>query len=173
MKTRRRVIQGACAVAAAVGNRAVAAVQAAEFRHGKSWFRLRIVGYQFPDATDLDDANWLMISGECSLEGRQWTFTDPCLETWDMEELASWLEALAAGRNTKPFLAFTEPNLEFQVVKGNTLRVIFSLETAPEKDFRAPESKRRFDMPITPDLAATAKCLRDQSHLFPPKGKRA
>jgi hypothetical protein len=149
MKTRRRVIQGVCAVAAAVGSGAAAPVQVAEFRDGNSWFRLRIVGYQFPEATDLDDANWLMINGDCSLAGRQWTFTDPCLETWDVGELASWLEALAVGRNAKPLLEFTEPNLAFQVLEGNILRVIFSLESSPDRDFNAPESERRLDVPIT------------------------
>jgi hypothetical protein len=173
MKTRRRVIQGACAVAAAVGGGAAAgAIQGADFRNGNSWFRLRVVGYQFPDADNVDDANWLMINGECSLEGRQWAFTDPCLETWDLVELANWLEALAAGQAAPMVLAFTEPNLEFQVVGGNALRIVFSLESAPGRDFRAPESQRRFDMPITPDLAVIAESLRDQSSRFPPKGKR-
>ena len=174
MKTRRRVIQGACAVAAAVGSGAAAsAIRGAEFRNGNSWFRLRVLAYQFPEATNEDDANWLMINGECGLEGRQWSFTDPCLETWDLERLATWLDALTAGKAVSPFCGFTEPNLEFQVVEGNALRIIFSLESAPGRNFRVAESQRRFDMPITPELAAIASFLRDQSSCFPPKGKRA
>ena len=160
-------------MAAVVSGAAAEDIRAAEFRNGNSWFRLQVLAYQFPEATDLDDANWLMINGECSLNGRQWSFIDPCLETWDLERLAIWLDALAAGKAVPPFYGFTEPNLEFQVVKGNTLRIIFSLESAPERNFRIAESQRRFDMPITPELTAIAKTLRGQSSRFPPKGKRA
>lgn len=174
MKTRRQVFRGACAAAVVVGGSVSAAVLPdAEFRNGNSWLKLRVLGYEFPDATNVDDANWLIIRGECSLGGRQWTFNDPCLETWDLLRLATWLEAISDGDISQLFCQFTEPNLELQVVGENALRIIFSLESAPITNFRASERQRRFDMPISPDLVHIAKSLRSQSSFFPPKGERA
>jgi hypothetical protein len=109
MKTRRRVIQGVCAVAAVGSGAAAEDSRVAEFRNGNSWFRLHVLAYQFPEATDLDDANWLIINGECSLKGRQWSFIDPCLETWDLERLATWLSAAALTRCVSKFIQDGEP----------------------------------------------------------------
>ncbi len=40
-----------------------------------SWFRMIIVGYQFPKNTkDEWDSNWLIIDGSGRLTGREWRF---------------------------------------------------------------------------------------------------
>jgi hypothetical protein len=114
------------------------------------------VKYQFAAADEPGDwdANWLVIEGRVHLsDGRRWTFSDPCLMTWEARELGSWLEAVLQGRvqhlvalgrgvypkfgedETDPMLVFTEPNIAFGVADiGDdvvTLQVWLSLEAAP------------------------------------------
>ena len=93
---------------------------------------LRPIGYQFSRAAQPEggkagrtarshgdwDANWLVIHGDVrAADGRAWTFTDPCLTTWDAEHLSAWLHAAAgqdaaSGHGPAP-AAFTEPSLGF------------------------------------------------------------
>jgi hypothetical protein len=112
---------------------------------------LRPVGYQFSRqvaagaakaeraaGTGGDwDANWLMIHGDIrTADERYWTFTDPCLTTWEAERLSAWLRAAAskdpAGRQEA---VFTEPNLSFmldgQDGQSVRIRVGFSHESLP------------------------------------------
>ncbi|MEH3077262.1 MAG: hypothetical protein PGN11_11375 [Quadrisphaera sp.] len=63
---------------------------------------LSVVGYQFPDVVAPDgddwDANWLVIAGHVrTCDGRTWTFRDPGLTTWEVAEVAAWLDRAAAG----------------------------------------------------------------------------
>jgi hypothetical protein len=57
---------------------------------------LRLAGYLFrtaPAAGEQDwDANWLVIDGDVhTANGESWQFTEPCLTTWDVRDLAAWL----------------------------------------------------------------------------------
>lgn len=94
--------------------------------------RLRLVGYQFPNASG-EDANWLIVGGRVRLaDGRAWTFTDPALLTWEARELGTWLTGAAYGQVTvvpqdqaavlpdgdetpEGAAIFVEPNLAFSV----------------------------------------------------------
>jgi hypothetical protein len=105
------------------------------------------VGYQFgPSQEPRDwDANWLVIYGRVELaDGRSWSFTDPCLTTWEARKLGSWLEGVRSGdvqpaefggEQDERLLVFTEPNVGFSLasrVGGTvTIRVHFSLESRP------------------------------------------
>jgi hypothetical protein len=91
------------------------------------------------------DANWLYIAGHVDLpDGRSWSFTDPCLTTWEARELGSWLQGVVSGdvqpvaysgETCERLLYFTEPNLGFSLAgrRGETvaIRVHFSLECLP------------------------------------------
>jgi len=68
---------------------------------------LRPTRYQFPAEPPEPgdwDANWLEVHGRVrTTAGVTWTFDDPCLTTWEAEELATWLrvgreDLLAAAR---------------------------------------------------------------------------
>lgn len=106
---------------------------------------LRPTGYQFPAATDGFDAQWLMTTGQITLNGRGWSFTDPCLRISEAHKLTSWLHAAAAGHlrprqlpadpgeEWEPDLSFTEPVVAFSLGSGSpgfVLRVNASLEAA-------------------------------------------
>jgi hypothetical protein len=89
---------------------------------------LRPTRYQFPaDPIEPEDwdANWLEVHGEIrTAGGESWTFDDPCLTTWEAQELRDWFRAAAEGRvsvtavpceESPGVLAFTEPNLGFSL----------------------------------------------------------
>lgn len=83
---------------------------------------LRPLRYQFgPSSEPRDwDANWLVVTGRAELpDGRSWSFTEPCLTTWEARTLGSWLRAVGNG-DVAPTafvgeddisLVFTEPDL--------------------------------------------------------------
>lgn len=95
---------------------------------------LSVDGYQFPDiADDCWDSNWLMVSGRVRHPHGSWTFTDPCLTTFELEQLASWLDDVAAGRPNPDLGYFTEPNLCFCYRQDPepTIEVRIAYESAP------------------------------------------
>lgn len=88
------------------------------------------VGYQFTDLHSAGganaggatgsyagwDANWLVIRGDIHTSGGEaWTFTDPCLTTWEAEKLSLWLRAAASDDEAAELdpAVFTEPNMSF------------------------------------------------------------
>lgn len=109
---------------------------------------LNIAGYQYPEIIGSGpghwDANWLLVEGQVHTGDADWTFYDPCLTTWEANELASWLRSIADGgrkpqpadaNNQRDLLAFTEPCVAFsyqaRVPGAAVIRVFFSLEAAP------------------------------------------
>lgn len=111
--------------------------------------RLRPVRYQFPSSAkpgaERDwDANWLVIEGQVRThEGQEWSFSDPCLTTWEARSLSGWLRSVAAGTveptawgsGDEPILMFTEPNVAFTLAERDaqtvSLRIHLSLEARP------------------------------------------
>ena len=139
-----------------------------------SWFRMIIVGYQFPKNTkDEWDSNWLIIDGSGRLTGREWRFRDPCLTTFEAASLADWLEACAHGKAREPYCSFTEPNLQLNLVDAQTMRVSFALESAPPWAKQGDGwNKHGFNFPVGPALLAAASELRHQLQSFPVRGGR-
>lgn len=108
---------------------------------------LRPLRFQFGSSLEPRDwdANWLYITAQVELsDGRSWSFSDPCLTTWEARELGSWLQGVLAesvqpaaygGEMDENLLVFTEPNLAFSLASRDdgsaTIRVHFSLESLP------------------------------------------
>ena len=96
-------------------------------------FELGVDGYQFPDSDEYWDANWLMVRGRIEHPRESWTFRDPCLTTFELEQLAEWFESVVAGKADPANGYFTEPNLHFS--QGSTpeptIDVTFAYESAP------------------------------------------
>jgi hypothetical protein len=110
---------------------------------------LRPIGYQFGANPQAEvgadwDANWLVVHGDVrTAEGHGWSFTDPCLTTWEAREIGSWLRGVVAGlvapATERPeeadLLCFTEPNVALSLVgrsEGRVqVRVHLSLEALP------------------------------------------
>lgn len=108
---------------------------------------LRPLRYQFsssPESGDWD-ANWLVVAGHVELpDGRSWSFTNPCLTTWEARELGSWLRGVREGdvaptaffgEEDDVSLVFTEPDVAFSLAGRNVgmaaVRVHFSLGSLP------------------------------------------
>ena len=110
---------------------------------------LRVRRYQFPgiaDAAPRDwDANWLVVAGDVRLaDGRGWSFSDPCLTTWEARSLGAWLRGAVTGAvepagfdadDEESLECFTEPNLALSLAERSetsaVVRVRFSLESRP------------------------------------------
>lgn len=131
--------------------------------------RIGVERYQFPEITDDDwDSNWLIVNGNAVIDGKSWSFRDPCLTTFEMARLADWLDQVSSGGDGEPFCGFTEPNLDFERVSDTAVRIAFSLEALP------PWSKRGgdfgaigFNIPIDERLGAAASSLRALLTRFP------
>lgn len=110
---------------------------------------IRPLAYQFPAITgsgEYDwDANWLVVHGDVQLgDGRRWSFSDPCLTTWEARSLANWLRAVVRGEveptgfdgdAEERLEVFTEPNVALSLAARSddsaVVRVHLSLESRP------------------------------------------
>lgn len=137
--------------------------------------RIGAEGYQFPEIADEHwDSNWLIITGDAVLDGKSWSFRDPCLTTFEIERLANWLDQVSSGKVEQAFCGFVEPNLDFVQVSDATLRIAFSLEALPlwsrsDGDFGAIE----IDIPIDHRLGAAASSLRALLARFPIRARNS
>lgn len=121
------------------------------------FLELSIDGYQFPiNVHDKHDANWLMIRGSASLDGRHWTFRDPMYLTWEVAELISWLEKIERREVIREWCAGLEPNLEWQHTDGSKIRIHFQLEARPPWS----QSDTTSDPSVTIDFPSEAGQLR-------------
>ncbi len=136
------------------------------FEGSNGSLRIGVDRYQFPEITDDDwDSNWLMVHGDAVLDGKGWSFSDPCLTTFELERLADWLDQVSRGRAEKPFCGFTEPNLDFKRVSDDEVRIAFSLEALPP--WRKRDGEIGFNVPINDQLGAAANSLRALLTRFP------
>jgi hypothetical protein len=139
-----------------------------------SWLKLQIVGYQFPDMPFAEyDSNWLIIRGDACIGGRTWSFRFPCMLTYEVARLADWLEALSRGEQAKAYCGFIEPNLDFELISSDLLRVIVAHESRPPwSDDQFGESNF-IDFPRDPEmLRVAAASLRDALAIYPQRAKR-
>ncbi|MBI3351265.1 MAG: hypothetical protein HY036_01660 [Nitrospirae bacterium] len=141
-------------------------------------FELRIVGYQYPDLeTEEFDSNWLQIEGKVTHPKDSWTFTDPCLLTYEVAELAKWLESLAENRALSRTLRFIEPNLSFEFRENpfpRTLRIYLDLEARPRwaRGEKANAEDIWVEFPVSDDvLRQAADSLRRQLEKYPKRAE--
>ena len=79
-------------------------------------------------------------SGLSGADGKTWSFTDPCLTTWEARALGQWLRDVAAGGvppspPAMPELMFAEPCLAFSLedrIAGRVwVKAVFGIEALP------------------------------------------
>lgn len=81
-------------------------------------FRLEIIGYQFPSILDSYwDSNWLNVRINVSTSTGSWSCVAPCLLTFEVDELASWLDKLIVDKASTAVISFTEPSPQFRFIK--------------------------------------------------------
>ena len=141
-------------------------------------FLLVIVRYQFPDVhEDRWDSNWLIVNGTVAAAGEKWVFTEPCVTTFELADLADWLDELAANGSEPSAFEFTEPNLKFTYVPRPRPAVQLTLahESAPAS---LSDVERRngvtVEFPLSVQQTATfAAEIRQALHEYPIRGGAA
>ncbi|KEK22905.1 WapI family immunity protein [Bacillus gaemokensis] len=98
-----------------------------KFQNEKVVLHLEIVKYQFENAEDKYDRNWLMVKLKFSEEKRVFETMDPCLETHELQYMIKWFQLLP--KPTYNELDFTEPNLAFEFMgeKENEFHIVVHL----------------------------------------------
>jgi hypothetical protein len=75
--------------------------------HDGQSIELRLVGYEFPEATASADSKWRVVAGRVDHPRGSWTFQHPSLETDDVFRLAGWLESVMRGNQERDEEGFT------------------------------------------------------------------
>ena len=142
-------------------------------------FQLVILSYQHPDVhEDRWDSNWLNVSGiVATAAGHRWKFSAPCMTTFELAELADWLDDLSGdGRGPTEF-AFAEPHVRFAYVPWpkRTLQLILSGEGAPHEMSEAEKAEGiTLEFPLSEaDASGLAAQIRDALADFPIRGGAA
>jgi hypothetical protein len=140
-------------------------------------FQLVIVRYQFPDVhEDRWDSNWLIVNGTVAAAGEKWIFTDPCVTTFELADLADWFDGLAANGAEASAFEFTEPNLKFAYVPSpRAVQLTLAHESAPAS---LSELQRRagvtVEFPLSVQQTETfAAEIRQALHDYPIRGGAA
>jgi hypothetical protein len=142
-------------------------------------FELAVQGYQCLDVTeDPWNSNWLVVIGTIRDAERPWLFVEPCLTTFELVELADWLETLRQGGETPDVCSFMEPNLRFSYsnVPEPAIQVRFAQDSAPSW-LTDPEARRAgvtLSFPVSSnDLIVAAGGLRSILREYPIRGGAA
>lgn len=95
-------------------------------------FSLKVQGYEFASATEGSDANWLdieiIVAQEC---GESWRQHGPYLQTFELNELVSWLELISEAPKASR-INFLEGELAFEYTDDSTLTVWLDFNFHPK-----------------------------------------
>jgi hypothetical protein len=147
--------------------------------HSGNEFQLVILGYQHPDVhEDRWDSNWLNVSGTvATAAGQKWTFSAACVTTFELEELAEWLDDLSADGRAPDQFEFTEPHVRFAYVPWpkRTLQLTLSGEGAPpQPSLQGRGGEATLEFPLSEaDASDLAGQIRNALADFPPRGGAA
>ena len=151
--------------------------------------QIDIVNYEFPNREDTggipteeqleamggrdEDANWLDVSFDCYDEKYKWSAIDPCLLSWELEDIMTWFVNLAEGReeeNTAPQMFFTEPCVGIfqKKLDDDNYRIRFALtyEVAPPEEYKNGEYIMEFVVSRA-ELAQIADSVAMAAAAFP------
>jgi hypothetical protein len=143
-------------------------------------FEMRIIGYHCAfEGDDVREANRLHVFTRASFGGQAWTTIHPALLTWEVLELADWLDAIAVAPPDKPELNFLLPNLWLEVQSWSEESVRFRVYFEREHQPKWLESSGNLgevwaELECSPaELNTWANDLREQLDKFPPRGRAA
>jgi len=81
---------------------------------GKKSFALDVIGYEFENAKEFYDANWLTIKIDASDENYTWSAIDHCLLTTELNELYEWVDSIDNNCRGNLSIDFMENELRFK-----------------------------------------------------------
>jgi hypothetical protein len=130
-------------------------------------FELALITDPLPDTQDGHGDNAAVTAAFRVATGDDsWEETAPCLSTFEFQNLAEWLTAVADGTGDEAEIELLEPDLRFVVIKDHgdrlTLRIGFRLDNRPEEfGVDSETDAKRVDLRLTRDrLRAAAEQLR-------------
>lgn len=96
------------------------------FTENSKRLELSVEGYEFDYSPDeitdtgtMWDANWLTVRIDYTENGQSKTFTDSCLQTFELQSLTESFESVLIGVQNEFVEDFTEDNLHFSVSAEN------------------------------------------------------
>lgn len=141
-------------------------------------FEMLVEGYQFPSIKhEQYDADWLNILVKVKHPRGIWSKSSPCMLTWELANLAKWLENIADNSLFNSEIDFMEPELSFKWFgEGkNILRIYlhYSLRPSWSPYYGKNEENELFvDFTLMPDdLRKAAASLHSKVKQFPVKVK--
>ena len=144
-----------------------------QFQSDQQSIKLHIMGYEIMVIEEEPfEANWLMVRIEVHSPDARWTVTEPCLTTYEIEDLANWLEAVQFDTAAETAITFQKPLLAFRLVKEPgapaALRVYYSLPELQIDRTGVQNGRLDFALPEL-NLAMAVADLRAQLKRFPPR----
>lgn len=127
-----------------------------------STFVFDIENYQFPDAIDDLDANFLVATGHVTTDIGSWKWRDACLMSDDLPRLAEWLRALRGPWWYRRYF-FTEPGVYFVAKRHKgllTVTIRFSGRMMPFWQ-RGTEKNRHSYLLVCPETLNDFDALAD------------
>ncbi|PEQ41070.1 PadR family transcriptional regulator [Bacillus cereus] len=137
------------------------------FQNEKISLHLEVVNYQYKDAIDECDRNWLRVKAKLSEENKVFETMDPFLQTYDLQYMIKWFEFLP--NPTYNELDFIEPNLAFEFMGEKEgkfhIAIRLSLELKPAW---CKEEEYEFSIGITQDDRENIiRSIEEQQRKFP------
>src|SRR5688572_30657107 len=98
-----------------------------------SEFELGLIEDRLPEVQDgVGDSNYITLSFRVATADETWEETAPCLNVYEISNLADWLQAVGSTEPDVSEVELLEPELRFSVVRNGgsrvTIRVGFHLE---------------------------------------------
>jgi len=116
--------------------------------HNGTEFELGVSREAFPEIQDTGGSRWATINFRAATADDSWEETAPCLNLFDLKNLAEWLETVGqndasegdpgrhGGEGDTPVLELLQPELVFAVAGGHgnavTIRIGFHIEDRDE-----------------------------------------
>ncbi|MEI8349318.1 MAG: hypothetical protein WCI77_04105 [Candidatus Omnitrophota bacterium] len=140
--------------------------------HG-SEFGLMIRAYEIPPVRK---DNWLIVGLYVSTPYGYWKVFDPALQTFEIDSIINWFQALAADEETETEKKFAKPHLRF-IINGKSgnyinLRIYFEYSVRPSWALYDGEMNDLWvDLQLTQaDFRKAAEDLRSELSKFPIRG---
>ncbi|MGH0431102.1 WapI family immunity protein [Bacillus hominis] len=128
---------------------------------------IEVVKYQFENANNTCDRNWLMIKAKLSEENKVFETMDPFLQTDDLQYMIKWFESLP--NPTYNELDFIEPNVAFEFMGENEGEIHIVIRLSQELNPSwCKEEEYEFSISITQnDRENIIRSIEEQQRKFP------
>lgn len=136
---------------------------------------LAIAGYQFPEAADGHDANWLWVELAAESRFARWSTRSPCILTWELDALLSWMADIETDEAES--WCGLEPDLKMTCLGWSHGRAVIAVRLSHGLRDAAHDTEERgacdfvIVEPTADDLATARKTIELAMAAFPARGQ--